>query len=165
MSGVQFPFENGDTMTAGDFAGVFAECQPFSATLGSIVAQGGAPPPFVQPGTWTPVDASGGTLTLGTISAEYGVIGNVCLLSGKVTYPSNSSTLDAAIGGFPYDLPNQGYANSPDILFVNGGAACSIVAIQNTNSANIYSLSTGSPVTNATLSGKTVNFQIAFPLT
>jgi hypothetical protein len=165
MSGVLFPFQNGQVMTAGDFAGVFAQCQPYSAILGSIVAQGGAPPPFVNPGTWTPVDASGGTLTLGTISAEYGVIGNIALLSAQLTYPSNSDTHAAAIGGFPYALPNHGYANAPDLLFVQGGAACCLTAIQNTSSANIYSLTTGGTVTNASLSGKTVNFQLAYPLT
>ena len=164
MTGVPFTFQNGDTLTAGNFAGVFADCQPYSAILDGLVAQGGAPS-FVAPAAWTPVDASGGTLTLGTISAEYAVVGNICLLSARLTYPSTADTHAAAIGGLPYTLPNEGYANSPDLFYVNGGAACSIVAIQNTTSANIYSITTGGTVTNATLSDKTVTFQIAFPLT
>jgi hypothetical protein len=165
MSGTQTDFENGETLTAGDLNNAFAQTQPYSSILGSIVAQGGAAPPFVSPGTWIPIDASGGTLTLGTISAEYAVVGNIVLTSAQFTYPSNSSTLAAAIGGLPYTLANKGYANSPDLLFVNGGSACVILAIQNTTTANIYSLTTGGTVTNESLSGKTVTFQLAFPLT
>lgn len=164
MSAVGTTFTNGPpSLTAGALNAAFALCQAYSAILDTVIAQGGAPS-FVAPAAWTPTDASGGSLTFTSVSAEYAVVGNILLLSAQLTYPSTADTHAAAIGGIPYTLPNKGYANAPDLLFVNGGAACSIVGIQNTSSADVYSITTGGTVTNATLSGKTVSFQLAAPL-
>lgn len=164
MASVSFVFQNGDTLTAGDFATLFGLCQAHSATLDTIIAQGGAPS-FVAPAGWTPTDASGAGLVFAAASAEYAVIGNIVLASAEIVYPSTVSAVPAKIGGLPYTLPNQGYASAPDLMLVSGAAAAAITAIKNSATAEITSLSTGSAVTNADLSGKTVNFQLAFPLT
>jgi len=149
--------------TPGQWNGYFATKQDWNAILDQIIAQGGAPS-FVAPATWTPTDGSGASLTFTGVSAEYCVVGNIVLASATLTYPTTASTDNAIISGLPYLVPNDGYATAPDLMYVVGAAAALIVTVINSSTAAIFSLSTGSAVENVTLSGKTVSFQLAYPL-
>lgn len=149
------------TPSAGEWDEWWSNKQDWSPFLQQIVTQGGAPS-YQAPAAWTPTDASGGTLTLGSISAEYAVVGNIVLASCQLTYPSNSDTHAAAIGGLPIPVPAEGYAQAPDIMFVNSGSVLCVMTIQNSSSANIYNLA-GTQIANSVLSNKTVNFSLAYP--
>lgn len=150
--------------TAAQWNSYFSAKQDWNAVLDQLIAQGGAPS-FIAPTAWTPTDGSGASLTFTSVSAEYAVVGNIVLASAQLTYPTTASGASAIISGLPYAIPNHGYATSPDLLYVVGAAAATIVTVINSSTAAIFSLTTGSAVTNATLSAKTVAFQLAYPLT
>lgn len=150
--------------TASQWNSYFAAKQDWNAILDQIIAQGGAPS-FVAPTVWTPADGSGAALVFTGISAEYAIVGNIVLASAKLTYPTTADTSAAIISGLPYAVPNAGYATAPNLLYVVGAAAATIVTVINSSTAAIYSLTTGSAVENVTLSGATLAFQLAYPLT
>lgn len=150
--------------TAGQWNSYFAAKQDWNAILDQIITQGGAPS-FVAPTVWTPTDGSGASLVFTGVSAEYAIVGNIVLASAKLTYPSTASTNAAVIAGLPYPVPDAGYATAPDLLYVVGAAAATIVSVINSSTAAIYSLTTGAAVENVTLSGATIAFQLAYPLT
>jgi hypothetical protein len=52
-------------------------------------------------GTWTPIDASGASLTFTAVSGRYIQIGNVVIATAQLTYPSTSNASAAVIGGLP----------------------------------------------------------------
>lgn len=153
----------GQVPTAAQWNSYFAGKQDWNVILDGIIAQGGAPS-FIAPTPWTPTDASGASLTFTGVSAEFCVVGNIVLTSAKLTYPSTTSGVAAIIGGLPYPVPNFGYATAPDLLYVIGAAAATIVTVVNSNTAAVYSLSTGAAVPNSTLSTSTMAFQLAYPL-
>jgi hypothetical protein len=154
----------GQVPTAAEWNSFFTAKQDWNAILDQIIQQGGAPS-FVAPTAWTPTDGSGASLTFTSISAEYSVVGNIVLTSATLTYPTTANSASAIIGGLPYATANKGYAVAPDLLYVIGAAAALIVTVENSSTAAIFALASGSAVTNATLSGKTVSFQLAYPLT
>jgi hypothetical protein len=161
MSGSNPSWDYGYVPTAGEWNQWWSKKQDYSPFLQQIVNQGGAPS-YRPPAEWEPIDASGGTLAFTGVSAEYAVVGNIVLASCQLIYPTNSSTLAAAISGLPVAVPNQGYANIPNVLFVNGGSVLCITTVQNSGSADIYNLA-GTQVANSILSGKTISFALAYP--
>jgi len=58
-----------------------------------------------EEGTWTPVDGSGVGLTFANTSGNciYTRIGRIVIASFRVTFPSNSNTQTAVIGGLPFN--------------------------------------------------------------
>jgi hypothetical protein len=150
--------------TAGEWNLWWSNKQDYSPILAQLITQGGAPA-FVAPAAWTPTDASGATLTFSTISAEYTVVGNLVIASARLTYPSTANTDAAIIGGLPYPIVNEGYAQAPEIAYVAGAAAVLLVPVIGSSTAAIYAIASGSAVENVTLSGKTISFQVAYPLT
>lgn len=150
--------------TVGQWQAAWQTKQDWSSILDQIIQQGGAPS-FLPPTAWTPVDASFGGLAFTGVSAEYSVVGNLVLVSATLTYPSTASTAAAGIKGLPYTVPNSGYATTPSLLYVVGAAAAMAVTELNNPRVNFFSLSTGSAVENVTLSGATVSFALAYPLT
>ena len=150
--------------TAGQWNAAFGAKQDWNAVLDQLIAQGGAPS-FVVPTAWTPVDASGASLVFTSVSAEYTVVGNIAIASTRLTYPTTADTSAASIGGLPYGVPNVGYASAPELGYVVGAAAVLILPLINTSHLGIFALATGSAVTNVILSGKTLSFQVAWPLT
>lgn len=153
----------GQTPTAGEWNGYFATKQDWNAILDQLISQGGAPS-YVAPAAWTPADGSGASLTFGNVSAEYAVVGNLVIASAQLTYPTTASTASAIISGLPYPVPDKGYAVAPSLLYVTGAAAQLITTVVNGSTAAIFSLSAGSAVENVTLSGATVSFKLAYPL-
>jgi hypothetical protein len=163
MAGVSISFTYNYSPSAGEWSGYFAQCQPWSAFLDQVVAQGGAPS-FVAPAPWIPVDASGATLVFTSVSAEYTVVGNLAIASATLTYPTTVDTSAAIIGGLPYPVPNVGYAKAPEIAYIAGAAAVLLLPVLNSSTFAIYALASGAAIQNVTLSGKTISLQIAWPL-
>ena len=59
-----------------------------------------------EEGTWTPVDASSGSLTINVSSARYRKIGSIVQVQAFITYPTTSDGSNTAIGGLPFSSPN-----------------------------------------------------------
>ena len=54
-------------------------------------------------GTWTPIDSSGAGLTFTSTAGSYTKIGNLCYVSGALTFPSTANASSANIGGLPFN--------------------------------------------------------------
>ena len=59
-----------------------------------------------EEGSWTPVDASSGSLTINVSSARYRKIGSIVQVQAFITYPTTSDGSNTAIGGLPFSSPN-----------------------------------------------------------
>jgi hypothetical protein len=59
-----------------------------------------------EEGTWTPVDASSGSLTIQVQAARYRKIGSIVQVQAFITYPTTSDGSNAAIGGLPFSSPS-----------------------------------------------------------
>jgi len=55
-----------------------------------------------EEGTWTPIDASGASLTFATAEGVYTKIGRLVIASYRVIYPSTADANSAFIGGLPF---------------------------------------------------------------
>jgi hypothetical protein len=56
-----------------------------------------------EEGTWTPIDSSGAGLTFTSTTGSYTKIGNLCYVSGSLTFPSTANASSAIIGGLPFN--------------------------------------------------------------
>lgn len=110
---------------------------------------------FYVEGTWTPSDLSGAGLVFTVSGAKYTKIGNLITLAASVTWPVTANGSAAVIGGIPYAGASGvfggmavGYTTlgSDPLMMVGGGGIA------------IYKLATGTPMTNAEMSGKAVIF-------
>lgn len=115
-------------------------------------------------GSWTPVDASGASLTFSSVSANYTQIGNIVFAYGELTYPATANGSVAIIGGLPVSIPNQPYAQGGCII---GFRSSSVVlngtyTIQNTAT---FAFITGTSMlaTNAQMTGVTITFNCIYP--
>ena len=59
-----------------------------------------------EEGTWTPVDASSGNLTIQVQAARYRKIGSIVQVQAFITYPTTSDGSNTAIGGLPFSSPS-----------------------------------------------------------
>jgi hypothetical protein len=60
-----------------------------------------------EEGTWTPVDASGASLSFSSAGGFYTKIGRQVICFFYVTYPATASTAAASIGGLPFTTGNN----------------------------------------------------------
>jgi hypothetical protein len=116
-----------------------------------------------EEGTWTPVDASGASLSFGTpAGAVYTKIGRLVLANFSISYPSTSSTARAAIGGLPFTALNLNLANFGAIVgYTNETTAFSVHVNPNNTTADLYEKD-GTNLTNATLSGNALRMCIIY---
>jgi hypothetical protein len=142
-----------------EWEAAFEAKQDWSAILDTIIAQGGAPAQTV--GTWTPNDQSGAGLTL-AVSANYTRIGNLVFAYGQITYPTTADTSAAIIGGLPVPIAPEFYARGP--CPVGNDGALSICGYPQSSSTQ-FALKTpaGVAITNAQLSGRTIDFILTYP--
>lgn len=135
-------------------AGAFTVSSPaslyFAANPGGLT---GAGLNDYEVGTWTPTDASGAGLTFTGVSGNYVKIGRLVFVTAQLTYPTTASGSSAAITQ-PFASPPINQLLS---LAVVGAVA---VDIMNVSGAGFNPLLATSfaPVTNGTLSGKTIVF-------
>jgi hypothetical protein len=60
-----------------------------------------------EEGTWTPIDSSGAGLTFTSTAGSYTKIGNLCYVSGALTFPSTADASSAIIGGLPFNPSSE----------------------------------------------------------
>lgn len=114
---------------------------------------------------WTPFDASAAILTFAIATGSSTRIGNIVSAYGKVQYPATVSEASNFIGGLPNTLANQDYAQGGGVLtYCNEPTAAYVMATKNSTGFAVYD-SSGVALTNAALSGKTLWFNIQYPLT
>ncbi len=101
-----------------------------------------------QEGTWTPTDASGGSLTLTVHSATYVKIGQLVWITLDVTFPVTADTHNVTIGGLPFTAGaspcavSQGYGAFANQWYVPAS----------TTTLAAYHAGTVTPTTNISLS-------------
>lgn len=112
--------------------------------------------PFEETGAITFTDGSGAGLALTVVQAgAWSRIGRQVLATGFVTYPATASGASARLEGLPYTSAAVGFGAT--IGFQD--AALAMTAQVPLSSVAVRFLTTaGGVVTNANLSGKTVNF-------
>ncbi len=115
-------------------------------------------------GVWTPIDTSGAALTLTSVSGGYTVIGNMVFAYASFAYPVTADGSGAQIGGLPFTVANQNYANQGLLSFTNSSAATMARASGNTTTFNFYN-NTGTQITNVQMTGSTNTVLITYPLT
>lgn len=119
---------------------------------------------WYEEGTWTPTDASGGSLTFTGTSGNcyYTRTGNLVTCVFSVTYPTTLDTNSARISGLPFTSKSSTNAIAGGQLsFTNYGSFLSIL-IDTGGTAFYFWNSSGSLVTNATCSGKTFRAVIQY---
>ena len=116
-------------------------------------------------GTWTPTDNSGAALTFTSVSANYTKIGKMVFAYFTLTYPVTPDASNASIAGLPVAVPNQNYAQVPAAVMDTATLALVLQAIKNTSTADFKLGTTGAAVTNAQLSGATINACLIYPAT
>lgn len=112
-------------------------------------------------GSWTPVDASGASLSL-TATGTYVRLGSIILANAVVTYPVTANGSNAKVGGLPFtvkDTPNSSvpFAVANPTLAIYDGQV-----LQNT--ATMQFIAGTSFVTNAGLSATTMKFLAIYPI-
>jgi len=113
-----------------------------------------------EEGTWTPVDASAGSLSFTSVNATYVKIGKTVFIAGTLTYPSTADTNQARIGGLPFTSETTSPAISYTIPMTVATSTSAGVAIgigSNKTSGYLRTLDNSVP-TNANASGNTFLF-------
>lgn len=115
----------------------------------------------ITSGTWTPTDASGASLTFSTAVGEYLRIGNLVIATGQVNYPATADGSNAVIGGLPVNVGAGLGARGGNPVYTS--VATVKFAVPN-NSAATFGLyaAAGTAITNATMTGAQLNFQIIY---
>lgn len=111
-----------------------------------------------EEGTWTPTDNSGAGLSF-TTSATYIKIGQMVIAWCQINYPSTANGNGAAIAGLPFTTASQdvygGFTRYSTSQYIYATLA------QGGNYGSLYNTS-GSQITNATLSSKLVDFTYVY---
>lgn len=115
-------------------------------------------------GSWTPVDASGATLTFTGVTGKYTVIGNIVFYSAILTYPSTASGASAFIGGLPFTSANDALYTA-GAAQITGVAATGVIVAPNSKAMLVYNGATGATLTNTNLGTATVRISGFYPLT
>lgn len=112
---------------------------------------------------WTPVDASGASLSFTGASGTYLLVGRMVIAWGRLTYPATASGANVSISGLPIAVRN-------DVAVVGGGMIgyCSETTAQQiycVNNATTFTFATsaGATLINSTMSGDTINFCLVYP--
>jgi hypothetical protein len=118
-------------------------------------------------GTWTPVDASGASLSFSNVVANYQVHGNMvhAYFYFYLSYPVNASGVAATIGGLPVTVPNVNYVNTAAFLDGNGvNLNASIIRPQkNATTFQIIGQSGLGAAANSNLSNVTISGCVMYP--
>lgn len=120
----------------------------------------------VSIGTWAPVDASGGGLTFTGPSCGYTRIGNMVFAYAQIAYPSTADAHNSLISGLPFTAAAPKYANTVGIVENSTTETFHTLAqiARGTASIEFQDGFNNSILTNANLSGSTINFTIAYPI-
>lgn len=114
-----------------------------------------------EEGTWTPVDASGASLSITVASATYVKIGRIVHCSFNITYPTTSSSLGVKISGLPFASANQhtsGYAHG----YTDSNTAPTFLVLNNSAVMDGLNYNFSSSITNLQFSGKTTKGLVTY---
>lgn len=112
---------------------------------------------WYEEGTWTPTDLSGAGLVFTVSNNKYTRTGRLVHCNALIVFPVTASAGTAAIGGFPFAA--GAYAVGPLPVFFGGGGFITMAA---TLSEVVVRDINGAPITNATLSTKTIAISITY---
>jgi hypothetical protein len=104
-----------------------------------------------EEGTWTPTDTSGANLSFTTDYATYTKIGRTVTVQAGITYPSTANGSSAKIGGLPFTA-----ANAITVSVIYSTATVANFTYLSGNTTDLFALTPGLNVTNATLSTKLI---------
>jgi len=116
-----------------------------------------------EEGTWTPIDSSGAGLTFTSTAGVYTKIGNICYISGTLTFPSTANGSNATIGGLPFN-PSSGtqYQNFGPPIRNNKSLSIQIFGINNTTFKILPIGNYTTYTTNAQMTAGTMQFSYTF---
>ena len=115
-------------------------------------------------GTWTPIDASGASLSLTVTGAGYMQIGKMCLVWGVVVFPSTASGASVKLGGLPFTVQNStGVGGRVPLPGVAGGSDY-LTPLPNTKTFSAFD-SSGVARANSAYTTATMAFQFWYPTT
>lgn len=136
-----------------------------SPTLSSITATninfGGSNLGTYTEGTWTPIDASGASLTFSTAVGTYTQIGNMVIALGEVVYPSTADGSNSLIGGLPVTVGSTAQKTGGAICYTSASTLARALAVASSTTFRMYTTA-GVRVVNSALSLTTINFQIIY---
>jgi hypothetical protein len=117
----------------------------------------GAVPWAVTQATWTPIDASGASLTFTAPEGYYQRIANMIFFSGHIVYPTTSDANVAIIGGLPFTTFGGTAPRSGAVINVTDSTATGLLILSGTTTVRFQN-GGFTNATNANMSGKTVYF-------
>lgn len=147
-------FQDDDTFASAS-ASKFASSESIKAYVDSYYASG----------TYTPVDVSAGGLTFTSAVGTYVKIGKLVHLFFAIVYPTTASTANAEIGGFPYTTytgdSTLGSTGAGMVSYTNQGSALSF-SVRAGGPSTLIANSSGTFITNANMSGKSIRGSIVY---
>ena len=120
-----------------------------------------------EEGTWTPVDASGQSLTFSGVVAEYTKVGKLVTASFNLTYPGSAGSAYATIGGLPFTTSSTANLNWGGFsTYSSVGYAIGYLAYTNGTSFSPYAaINYAVPPNNTAILGKTFRGVIVYRTT
>lgn len=113
-----------------------------------------------EEGDWTPADASGAGLSFTTSYSKYTKIGNICTLSGTITWPATASTATVLISGIPFTV--AALAAGTTLPWTDAGVVFTVFAY---SSFGLFLRTTSNvDMTNVQMSGKSITFTLQYPV-
>lgn len=152
------PATSGTTALKGNGSGGFAAaaCGDLSNATGACSAT------YISAGSWTPIDASGASLTFTGVSANYTQIGNMVFAYAELVYPSTANASTALIGGLPVNFVASAYGRQCSVTRTTASGGLDLLPSQSANQIAPRTLG-GATVTNATLSLQQITFICIYP--
>lgn len=107
-----------------------------------------------EEGTWTPVDASGASLTFTNVTGYYIKIGQLVQIGMFITFPATVSGAQVTIGGLPFTVLNTGVIAQYAATAGYTTTGLTPMGIFNSNATTfLYYLNTGAAFTNVQAAG------------
>ena len=147
----------------GSFAGTTSPTfvtPTLGAALATSINFGGLTLSNYSTGGWTPIDASGASLSL-TASGAYIRIGNIVVATCIVTYPATANGSSAAIGGLPFATPNSNAYQAGTVIYASAPTLSYCATTANTTTFGLAT-SAGGAVVNSVMSGTTSQFEFIY---
>lgn len=114
-----------------------------------------------QEGTWTPIDASGASLTFTSVSGNYTRIGRMVIALCSLTYPSTANASSALIGGLPFTSNASAGSVGGSVTFTNAATLNKCLITTSATTFGLYTAA-GANLTNANMSASVSYFQLVY---
>lgn len=116
-----------------------------------------------EEGTWNPVDNSGAALAFTTAYGNFTKIGRMVFAVCRLTFPTTANGSATSIGGLPYARRAAGgqITEGSALRYTDFGSMMTAAGNPGATTFTFFGLN-GSPLTNANLSGKTVDILITY---